>query len=152
MSFKTKPSSPLPQQDWSCPYAYATHFVGPENLLSSAFYQLKYCTSNRAGPHGMGVCCAIHSAARRRMMAKVNAIKRWLSHRLEFFNLWITRSVRNKLPWALRYANVSLRCRQLSNISRLHVVYRSHSAMCWFCTFLRGHRTIVFMWTLNISY
>ena len=30
------------------------------------------------------------------------------------FTLWITRSVRNKLLWALRYANVSLRCRQLS--------------------------------------
>ena len=29
------------------------------------------------------------------------------------FNLWITRSVRNKLLWALRYANVSLRCRHL---------------------------------------
>ena len=27
------------------------------------------------------------------------------------FNLWIMRSVRNKLLWALRYANVSLGCR-----------------------------------------
>ena len=26
------------------------------------------------------------------------------------FNLWITRSVRNNVLWALRYANVSLRC------------------------------------------
>ena len=30
------------------------------------------------------------------------------------FTMWITRSVRNKLLWALRYANVSLRCRHLS--------------------------------------
>ena len=30
------------------------------------------------------------------------------------FNLWITRSIRNKLLWALRHANVSLRCRHLS--------------------------------------
>ena len=30
------------------------------------------------------------------------------------FNLWITRSIRNKLLWTLRYANVSLRCRHLS--------------------------------------
>ena len=28
-----------------------------------------------------------------------------------FLNLWIPRSIRNKLLWALRYANVSLRCR-----------------------------------------
>ena len=28
-----------------------------------------------------------------------------------FLNLWILRSIRNKLLWALRYANVSLRCR-----------------------------------------
>ena len=130
MSFKTKPSSPPPPTRLKLPLRLCNTLRWSQNLLSSAFYQLKYCTSNRAGPHGMGVCCAIHSGARRRMMAKVNAIKRWLSHRLEFFNLWITRSVRNKLPWALRYANVSLRCRHLSYISRLHVVYRSHSAMC----------------------
>ena len=30
------------------------------------------------------------------------------------FTLWIPRSVRNKLLWALRYANVSLRRRHLS--------------------------------------
>ena len=54
----------------------------------------------------MGVCCALHSGARRWMMANVNAIKRGLSHRLGYFNLWITRSVRKKLLWALRYANV----------------------------------------------
>ena len=30
------------------------------------------------------------------------------------FNLWIMCSIRNKLLWALRYANVSLRCRHLS--------------------------------------
>ena len=28
-----------------------------------------------------------------------------------FLNLWIPHSIRNKLLWALRYANVSLRCR-----------------------------------------
>jgi len=33
---------------------------------------------------------------------------------IRVFNLWITRSVRNKLLWALRYANVSPRCRHLS--------------------------------------
>ena len=34
---------------------------------------------------------------------------------LSLFNLWITRSVlMSKLLWALRYANVSLRCRHLS--------------------------------------
>ena len=37
-----------------------------------------------------------------------------------FSNLWITRSIRNKLLWALWYANVSLRCRHLSWIIRLH--------------------------------
>ena len=30
------------------------------------------------------------------------------------FNSWITRCVRNKLLWALRYANVSLGCRHRS--------------------------------------
>ena len=34
------------------------------------------------------------------------------------FILWITRSVRNKLLWALRYANVSHKFRHLSWISR----------------------------------
>ena len=28
---------------------------------------------------------------------------------------------------------------------------RSAIAMCWFCTFHRSHRTIVFTWTLNVS-
>jgi len=36
---------------------------------------------------------------------------------LAVFNLWITRSVRNKLLWALRYANVLFRCRRLSHES-----------------------------------
>ena len=78
-------------------------------------------------------------------------------------NLFLTFGlrVRNKLLWALRYANVSLTCRHLSWISRLHtkapdiktttVVDRSRSAMCWYCAFHRSHRTIVFMWTLNIQ-
>ena len=32
-----------------------------------------------------------------------------LAKKSRIFNLWITRSVRNKLLWALRYANLSLR-------------------------------------------
>ena len=36
---------------------------------------------------------------------------------LAVFNLWITRSVRNKILWAPRYANVLFRCRHLSHES-----------------------------------
>ena len=86
----------------------------------------------------------------------------WHTYRFTVaFNLWITRSVlRNKLLWALRYANVSLRCRHPSSISRFRtkapdikattVVDRSLSAMCWSFIFHRRHRTIVFMWTLYV--
>ena len=37
-----------------------------------------------------------------------------LTKKSRIFNFWITRSVRNKLLWALQYANLSLRCRHLS--------------------------------------
>ena len=37
-----------------------------------------------------------------------------LAKKSRILNLWITRSVSNKLLWALGYANLSLRCRHLS--------------------------------------
>ena len=41
-------------------------------------------------------------------------LRQELTKKSRIFNLWITRSVRNKLLWALQYANLSLRCRHLS--------------------------------------
>ena len=63
------------------------------------------------------------------------------------FNLWITCSVRNKLLWALRWANVSLGCRHLSAIIRL----RTKAPDIKTCTFHWSRRTIALMWTLNVS-
>ena len=63
------------------------------------------------------------------------------------FNLWITRSVRNKLLWALRWANVSLGCRHLSAIIRLPTKAPDIKT----CTFHWSRRTIALMWTLNVS-
>ena len=40
----------------------------------------------------------------------------WRKDYRTFFNLRITRSARNKLLWALRYANVSLGCRHRSEL------------------------------------
>ena len=44
MSFKTKPSSPPPPTRLKPPLRLCNTLRWSQNLLSSAFYQLKYCT------------------------------------------------------------------------------------------------------------
>ena len=51
-----------------------------------------------------------------------------------FSNLWITRSIRNKLMWALQYANVSLRYRCVDSTRKRRWVQVSHPSTLGICS------------------
>ena len=77
---------------------------------------------------------------------------------LAVFKLWITRSVRNKLLWAPRYANVLLECRHLSHESarcqngNCRRSFPFHDVLILYTfTGVTGPRSSCWLWLFQIS-